>query len=83
MIMEFVSDISTQMGMKLTKVSLIDGKSVGCLDTHSLMMHSKGCNVSTIVYQSDLEQLESGNECRRLETSIREKLFRLKMMIDA
>lgn len=82
MIIKYVSDLASRMGIKLTKVSLIDGKTVGCLDTHSLMMSSKGCNVSTIVYKSDLVQLENGNDCHRLEASIREKLSRLQMMID-
>ena len=82
MIIKYVSDLASRMGIKLTKVSLIDGKTVGCLDTHSLMISSKGCNVSTIVYKTDLVQLEKGNDCHRLESSIREKLSRLQMMID-
>lgn len=82
MVVTYVSDLAAQMGIKLSRVSLIEGKLVGCRDTHSLMMSSKGCSVCTIIYQSDLEHLREGNECIRLEGSIREKLARLQMMIE-
>jgi hypothetical protein len=82
MIEKYASDLANQMGITLSKVYLVEGRVVGCLDFHTLMMSSKGCNVSTIIYQTDLERLKHGNECNGLETSIREKLSRLQILID-
>ena len=82
MIEKYVSDLADQMGMKLSKVYLVEGKLVGCHDSHTLMMSSKGCNVSTIIYQKDLEHLKQGNGCNLLEASIREKLSRLQILMD-
>lgn len=82
MIEKYVSELAEQMGMKLSKIYLVEGKLVGCLDSHTLMMSSKGCNVSTIIYQTDLEHLKQGNGCSHLEANIREKLSRLQILIE-
>ncbi|MFA7405533.1 MAG: hypothetical protein WC007_16185 [Pelobacteraceae bacterium] len=82
MITEYAAEVATRMGMKLSKVSLIEGRTVGCLDTHSLMMSSNGCNVSTIIYQADLEKLENRIECDRLELRIQQALTRLQFMLE-
>jgi hypothetical protein len=82
MIENYVTSLADQMGVKLSKVYFVEGKAAGCLDSHTLMMSSKGCNVSTIIYQTDLEHLKQGNECNLLEASIREKLSRLQILMD-
>jgi hypothetical protein len=82
MIEKYVSGIADQMGMKLSKVSLIGGKSLGCLDAHSLMMSTKKCNVSVMIHQTDLDNLENKVACDVLELRIQQALLRLRFMAD-
>jgi hypothetical protein len=82
MIEKYVSDIANQMGIKLSKVSLVEGKSAGCIDVYSLMISSSGCNVSTTIYQTDLEHLNKGVESDRLEARVQHTLSRLQLMIE-
>lgn len=82
MIMEFVSDISTQMGITLSEVSLIDGQTLGCTDVRLLNMSTKGHIVSTLVFQADLENLSKGIECCSLEVRMRASLSRLQQLLD-
>jgi hypothetical protein len=79
---KLVSDIAEQMGIKLSKVHLIDGKTVGCKDFHNLLIVAKGCEVGTLIYQEDLTHFKKYGECNRLETKIRESLSRLQKLID-
>lgn len=82
MINKYVSDIAAQMGITLTKISLVNGKFLGCRDAHSLMMSAKSCSFSAIVYQADLAQLVSGGRCERLESDVRSSLSRLQLMLE-
>lgn len=59
MIHKFVSDISTQLGIKLSKVSLIDGQHLGCIDAQLLKMSAKGHTVGALVFQADIEKLKN------------------------
>lgn len=83
MIHEYVSDIAAQMGIALTRVSLVNGKFLGCRDAHSLMMSAKSCSFSAIVYQAELEQLLNGGTSERLESEVRHSLSRLQSMLDS
>ena len=82
MIKDFVSGIATQMGMKLTDVSLTDNIHVGCINVQTLKATSNGHAVSTLVLQGDIEKLKSGIDCDRLEVRVRASLLRLQMLID-
>lgn len=80
---KYISDLANQMGIELSTISLVERKSDGRLDdTHSLMMSSKGCNVSTILYQTDLELMKNGSSCDRLELRIQQALSRLQFMLE-
>lgn len=79
---KYISDLASQMGIELSSISLVERVSGGRLDTHSLMMSSKGCNVSTILYQTDLELMKSGSSCDRLELRIQQALSRLQFMLE-
>lgn len=79
---KYISDLASQMGIELSSISLVERVSGGSLDTHSLMMSSKGCNVSTILYQTDLELMKSGSSCDRLELRIQQALSRLQFMLE-
>jgi len=80
MVKKYVSDIASQMGIDLSRVRLIKSKSVRSPDTHMLMMSSNGCNVSTILYQDDLEVIKSGGTCDTLDLRILQVLLRLQHM---
>jgi hypothetical protein len=81
MIEEFVSDISTKMGINLSKVSLVDGQPLGCTDVQLLNMSSKGYVVSTLIFRADIKNLKDGCGCDSLEVRIRVSLSRLLMLI--
>jgi hypothetical protein len=77
MIKEYVSDIANQTGIKLSRLSLIDGSRLGCLGVHLLAMSTKEQRVDALVYQTDLDNLEKGSNCDALEVRIRNALSRL------
>ena len=80
MIKEYVSDIASQIGIKLSRVSLVDGRPLGCLGVHLLLMSAKGQRVDVLVFQDDLENMEKGYSCDKLEVGVRMALLRLKNM---
>lgn len=82
MIQEYVVDLAAQMGIKLSRVSMVEGRRVGCLDVHLLNLAADGQRVSTLVYQSELDGLQSGSGCERLELKIRSALSRLQMLLE-
>ena len=83
MIREHVSDLALQMGIELTKVSVIDGHTAGCSDVHLLHLSSGGHMVSALAYQSELENLANGNDYRHLSVKIRSALSRLRTMLES
>jgi hypothetical protein len=74
MIHEVAKDIASQVGIQLSSVKMVAGNTVGCLDVHLLHLTSKGQTVSALVYQSELNTLEDGGYCDRLEVKIRSAL---------
>jgi translation initiation factor 6 (eIF-6) len=83
MIQEYVADLALQMGIKKLKVSVVDGESVGCLDSYLLNISSNGFIVSALVYQSEMDDLEKGMQGERFEVKIRSALSRLSLMIES
>lgn len=83
MIKGYVSAMALRMGMKLSKVSLVEGKTLGCLDSHLLKMSSRGCNVSTVIHQADYDNFEKNGDCYWLEIRVRETLSRLQLLLEA
>ncbi|HXE98009.1 MAG TPA: hypothetical protein VN642_16515 [Dongiaceae bacterium] len=80
MINDFVNDIASQMSIKLSKVSVIDGQTLGCLDSCLIDMTSKGKTVGALISKGDIECLDHGTECPRMEVKIRASLSRLQTM---
>jgi hypothetical protein len=78
MISDYVNSLAVQMGIHLSKVSVIDGRDVGCLDVHLLRLSSSDQNVSVLVRQSDLDELMGDSGCDKLEQKIRSALSRLE-----
>jgi hypothetical protein len=74
LIQEYVRDIAAQMKIQVSKVSVVEGRKVGCLDVHLLNVTSGDRLVSVLVYQSELDKLQIGERCERLESRIRTAL---------
>ena len=83
MIKEYAAGLAAQVGIKLSRVSVVEGRRVGCLDVHLLHLDAEGQRVSALVYQSELDELQSRSCCERLELKIRAALSRLQMLLEA
>lgn len=81
MIRQYATDIAAQTGITLTRVSVVDGRNVGCLDVFLLHLGAQGQLVSILVYQSELDELEKSASCDRLELKIRSALSRLQALL--
>jgi hypothetical protein len=81
MLTEMVNDIAAQVGLQLSKVSLVEGQRLGCTDTCLLNMSTKGHVVSALIYQTDIDNLKCGTNVDRLELRIRAALSRLQVML--
>ena len=82
MIKEYVSDIASQMGIMLTKVSLVDGQPVGCSDACIISISVRGHSVDALVYVAEIVNLENGVSCDRLEQRVRSALSRLQILLE-
>lgn len=83
MIEQFVSGIAARMGIDLSRITLVDGQPLGCVDVQLLNMSSKGHVVSALVFQADIESLKSGADCASLEVRMRSSLSRLQMLLES
>ena len=81
MIQEYVAALAAQMDIALSRVSVVVGQRVGCLDVHLLTMIAGSHRVSALVYQSELDKLQSNSCCERLELKIRSSLSRLQLLL--
>lgn len=78
MIEEYVSDIAARMGIVLPKISVINGRDTGSFRVYILNVGSEGKQVSALVHQSELNEIQNGTDCERLELKIRSVLERLE-----
>jgi len=81
MIEEYVTHTAMKMGIKVSQLSIVEGRRIGCLDVHLLNLACDDQTVSTLVYQSELNRLQEGSLSERLELKIMSALSRLQMMI--
>jgi len=82
MIRDYVRDIASQMKVQLSQLSVIDGCNVGCRDVHLLNLTSNGHQQSALVYQSEMDKIQTGACCERLDFRIRSTLSHLKMKLE-
>lgn len=82
MIKKYVSDLAMQMGVELTKVSVIEGQEVGCLDSYLVHLFCKGQKVSLLVYKPELDNLQNDITSDRLDLKTLHALSRLKMLLE-
>lgn len=81
MIQKFVADLAEQMGIKLSRISVVEGRNVGCLSVHLLHLGNNDKLVSALVHQSELDDLKNNVLCDRLELKIRSALSRLEVKL--
>jgi hypothetical protein len=79
MIQDYVHEIAAQMKVQLSRIAVVEGCNVGCLDVHLLNLTSNGHQQSALVYQSEMDKIQIGECCERLEVRIRSSLSHLQM----
>ena len=82
MIQEYADDLAAQMGIKISRVSVVDGKLLGCRDSNLLQLYSDDHMESALIYRLELEDLQNGVSRPRLEARIRAALSRLKIKLE-
>jgi hypothetical protein len=83
MIEEYAANLAAQMGIELSRVTVVEGKLVGCRDSHLLQLVSGGRTESALIYQLDLENLQHGINKIRLETRLKAALSRLQRSLES
>lgn len=78
MIQEYAADLAAQMGILLSRVTVDEGRTVGCLDAYLVNLTSCGHQVTALVHQNELDDLAS----ERLELKIRSALSRLQLLLE-
>ena len=82
MVKTFVTGIASQAGIHLSKVVLVEGNKLGCLDTHLMKLSSGEHLVSVLIYQSDIDNLLNGDSTDRFETKLRITLLKLQKQLE-
>ncbi len=82
MIESFVHNLAAEIGISLSHISLVDGTPLGCCDACLLNMAKDKYEVSTLVYQSDIDKMQNGAEVDRLTIKVRSALLRLKLLFE-
>jgi hypothetical protein len=82
MIQEYVFKIAAQIGTPISQVSVVEGRSVGCLGVYLLHMYAGSHQASALAYQSELDDLRSSGNCGRLDVKIRDTLSRLQLLLE-
>lgn len=80
MIVEYVYDMASQMGIQLEDVTVSNGRSLECQYSYFLDIISNGKMVSALVHKSELDNLGRGSQCDLFEFKIKSTLLNLKMM---
>lgn len=80
MIRDYVADIASQMEVQLSNVTLKEGRQFDCFDAHELNLEADGKMISVLLYQSELDQLQSNIVSVWLEQRIRSVLSKLQTM---
>jgi hypothetical protein len=80
MIREHATAIAAQMKVQLSDITVVEGRTLGCFDAHLLKLDAEGQQVSLLLYQSELDELQSDFVGDRLELRIRSALSRLQTL---
>lgn len=82
MIQEYADDLAAQAGMQLSRITLTEGCSLGCLDASLLSLELNGKLVSIFIHQTEIDTVQNGSHNELLELKIRSALVRLKMLLE-
>jgi len=82
MLQNLAHNLASDLGVALTRASIVNGTRLGCLDVHLLHMSSGRHLSSALIHQSEIDSLHKGEQTGRLETKIRDALTRLKELLD-
>ncbi len=83
MIEKTVKDIAAELNMHAPKVSITDGRRLGCRDMHMLTLEFGSKRSTVLIFQTDLDQLRNSIFCERLDENIRTAITRLKKMTES
>ena len=83
MIQKYVTEVADQMGIPLSRVSVVEGRDIGYFDVYLLHLGIEEQLVSAVVHQPELDELQSGSCCEQLETKIRSALSRLQTLLES
>jgi DNA gyrase/topoisomerase IV subunit B len=76
---DYTQSLAEKSGVSLASIKITEGKDVGCLDTHLLALSTiDNKHDFILVYQSDIETIDSGKHCKRLERKFRNSFNKLK-----
>lgn len=82
MLKEYAEGLAMQMGLKLDRIVVTEGRSLGCLDAHLLSLCIGNKLVSEFIYQSDVDMLATGTAESMLQLKINAALSRLQVLLD-
>jgi len=82
MVNEYVAKLAVQLGIQLSSVSVIEGRKLGCNDAHLVQLIADGNLINLLVYQSELDELQSNFVGDRLEQRIRTALLRMQYLLE-
>jgi hypothetical protein len=82
MIKEYANNLASQLGIKLSRITVVKGQDVGCLDVYLLHLNVQEKQASVLVHQSELDVLHKGAASGQLELKIRAALTRLQMSLE-
>ena len=80
MVSEYVISFANEIGVKLTDVRLVEGRTVGCIDVYLLHMVANNRQTSMLVYQSDLDALQNGSCVTNLDNRLNTVLQDIKRL---
>ena len=79
----YVHTIAAELDVALTKVALVDNDNLREMNAYLLHLATRNHLVSTLIYRTDLIELQRSHSSDRLEVKIRSTLARLKTVTAA
>ena len=80
MIRDYVTKIASQFKVQLSNIILIEGRQLDCLDAHELKLEADGKQISVLLYQSELNELQSNSVSVWLEQRIKSAMLKLQTL---
>jgi hypothetical protein len=76
---DYTQSLAMKAGVSLADVKITEGKDVGCLDTRLLALSTTDNHHEyVLVYQSDIDIIDSGKHSKRLDKKFKSSFEKLK-----